>query len=61
MMVGNSMKSDILPALEVGAWATHIPIDFEWALESAEDPRDQSRFRRIENMAALPSLLAHCG
>ncbi|MEO0677294.1 MAG: HAD family hydrolase [Pseudomonadota bacterium] len=57
MMIGNSMKSDILPALAAGAWATHIPFEIEWALERAESPIGNARFHRIENMAALPALL----
>jgi len=57
MMVGNSLKSDILPALEAGAWAVHIPAVQEWALEAAAPP-DSPRFRRLDNMAQLPKLLA---
>jgi len=38
MMVGNSLKSDVLPALEVGAWGTHVPQDLTWDLEHAEAP-----------------------
>jgi putative hydrolase of the HAD superfamily len=32
-MVGNSLKSDIAPALAVGAWAIHIPFHVTWQLE----------------------------
>lgn len=32
MMVGNSMKSDVLPALEAGLWGVHVPHDLTWAL-----------------------------
>lgn len=58
MMVGNSMRSDIVPALAAGAWATHIPFEIEWELERAEDPVDEPRFARLVNMAELPQLLA---
>jgi len=61
MMVRNSMKSDILPSLEAGAWATHVPFEIEWALEQAEDPKGCPRFNRVENMAALPALLTQLG
>jgi len=57
MMVGNSMKSDILPALEAGAWGVHIPAAQEWALEAAAAPKSP-RYRRLDNMAHLPKLLA---
>jgi len=36
VMIGNSMKSDILPALDAGAFAAHIPYRVTWALEEAE-------------------------
>ncbi|MEM8592289.1 MAG: HAD family hydrolase [Pseudomonadota bacterium] len=61
MMIGNSMRSDVLPALAVGAQATHIPFEIEWALEQADDPDDATRFHRIPNMAALPELLTQLG
>ncbi|MEM6477677.1 MAG: HAD family hydrolase [Pseudomonadota bacterium] len=58
MMIGNSMKSDILPALAAGSWACHIPGEHEWELERAEPPQRDARFHRLENMAGLPQLLA---
>lgn len=36
VMVGNSVKSDILPVLEIGARAIHIPYEITWELEMAE-------------------------
>ncbi len=36
VMVGNSMKSDILPAIMAGTWAIHVPYHTTWALEHAE-------------------------
>ncbi len=57
MMVGNSLKSDILPALEAGAWAVHIPHELTWALEHAEEPTGQPRYRRIPRLSALDELV----
>lgn len=57
MMVGNSLKSDILPALEAGAWAVHIPHELTWALEHAEEPAGQPRYRRIPRLSALDELV----
>ena len=37
LMVGNSFRSDIAPALEAGAWAAHIPYHVVWALEKSEE------------------------
>lgn len=57
MMVGNSLKSDILPALEAGSWAVHIPHELTWALEHAEEPAAQPRYRRISRLSALDELV----
>ena len=37
LMVGNSLKSDIAPALNIGAWAIHIPFHVTWQLEHFDD------------------------
>lgn len=47
-MVGNSVKSDILPAIEAGSWAVHVPHEHEWVLEKANLPTDAPRFRQAE-------------
>ncbi len=61
VMVGNSVKSDILPVLEIGGHAVHIPYTFTWALERAEITEDHpalSRFRQLDRLGQVPSLLA---
>ncbi|MDB2406952.1 HAD family hydrolase [Jannaschia sp.] len=58
LMVGNSMKSDVLPALEAGAWGVFCPSEIEWALEFAAPPEDAPRYRRIATLADLPALVA---
>ena len=40
MMVGDSLRSDILPALAVGATAVYIPHKLSWAHENADTPDD---------------------
>ena len=37
LMIGNSLKSDIAPALAIGAWAIHIPFHITWQLEHFDD------------------------
>jgi putative hydrolase of the HAD superfamily len=54
-MVGNSMKSDILPALEAGAWAAYIPYHITWAHELAEPPVDHPRFTELASIGELPA------
>ena len=54
VMAGNSLRSDVWPALAAGAWAAHIPHEFEWARERADDPAGHPRFRRLASLAELP-------
>lgn len=61
MMVGNSMRSDILPALASGGWAVHVPHDLEWVVERAEPPTNTARFRQIADLGALPELIHQIG
>jgi putative hydrolase of the HAD superfamily len=61
MMIGNSMRADIVPALVAGAWAVHVPSEHEWALDTHDDPKDAARFRRIESLGELLPLVASIG
>jgi putative hydrolase of the HAD superfamily len=54
VMIGNSMKSDVLPALEAGLWGIHIPYHITWAHEHAEPPADSPRFAKLETIAEVP-------
>lgn len=56
LMVGNSLKSDIAPALAVGASAVHIPFHVTWQLEHADDI-SHSRMVRIGRFSKLLELL----
>jgi putative hydrolase of the HAD superfamily len=57
VMAGNSMASDVVAPILAGAWGVHLPHGLEWALEAAEPPLENPRFRRLEGIAALPGLL----
>jgi len=58
MMVGNSMKSDVRPALEAGAWGVFVPHGLTWSLEHAEAPEGQDRFHELPDLGGLPALVA---
>ncbi len=60
MMVGNSMRSDVIPAIEAGAWGVHVPHDLAWALEHAEAPV-APRFRSVADLGDLPGLILEIG
>ena len=54
VMVGNSMKSDVLPALEAGAFAVHIPYVVTWAHELADAPEGHPRYGALDRIDDLP-------
>lgn len=58
LMVGNSLRSDVLPVLETGGQAVYIPYHTTWAHEevAAEEQRDHNYFQ-LEHIGQLASLL----
>lgn len=58
LMAGNSMKSDVLPALAAGAHGVFIPFAEAWALEHAEAPEAHPRFHALDALRDLPDLIA---
>jgi len=61
VMAGNSVRSDVIPALEAGAWAALIPYPLVWAHEAASAPHDHPRYRELASLADLPGWLDEIG
>jgi putative hydrolase of the HAD superfamily len=58
LMVGNSIRSDILPILELGGNAVYVPYHTTWAHEAAEMPEgNHTGFYQIDRIGLLPALL----
>jgi putative hydrolase of the HAD superfamily len=57
LMAGDSMRSDVLPALEAGAWAAYIPQPLAWSHEQRPAPADHPRFIELPSLAALVNWL----
>ena len=57
LMAGNSIRSDILPALDAGCTAVLIPYPLVWAHEAAEAPRAHPRYFECASLGALADLL----
>jgi putative hydrolase of the HAD superfamily len=57
MMVGNSMKSDVVPMIDAGGWGVHVPHGQTWAIEHAETPDNAPRFKQIDNLSELKQIL----
>ena len=56
LMVGNSVKSDILPVLEIGSYAVHVPFHTTWAHEEVKES-DSQTFPVVENISEVANLL----
>ncbi|MBR1687837.1 MAG: HAD family hydrolase [Prevotella sp.] len=56
LMVGNSFRSDIAPALAIGAWAVHIPFSVVWELEKSEE-YPHERLMKITHFSELEGIL----
>ncbi|GEO85130.1 MULTISPECIES: HAD family hydrolase [Alphaproteobacteria] len=61
MMIGNSLKSDIVPAIAAGAWGVFVPHELTWVLEQVEKPAEAPRFREIANLGELLPLIREIG
>lgn len=59
LMVGNSIKSDILPVLAIGGYAVYIPYQATWAHEVVSDATiDHLGYYELEHLGQLPKLIA---
>lgn len=51
LMIGNSMKSDILPVLNIGGYGVHIPFHTTWAHELMDDIVEHERLWVVDNIS----------
>jgi putative hydrolase of the HAD superfamily len=59
LMIGNSIKSDVLPVLAIGGHAVHIPYHTTWAHEKIETAVQHENFRQVTTIQdILPDLLS---
>lgn len=61
LMVGNSVRSDILPLKAIGADAVHIPYATTWAHEMVDRESINHTFASLESMCDLPLYLERNG
>ena len=54
LMVGNSLKSDVLPLIEIGASAIHVPFHTTWAHEEvSKHEAENSEYKTIQRITEL--------
>ncbi|WP_289028556.1 HAD family hydrolase [uncultured Algoriphagus sp.] len=57
LMLGNSLRSDILPVLELGAHAIHIPFHVTWIHEQVDHEIVHERFHTVENISLAAEVI----
>jgi len=57
MMIGNSLKSDVLPVLNIGGFGVHIPYHTTWEYEKIDFEVQHNNFKAIENITEVLSLV----
>lgn len=53
LMIGNSLKSDVLPVLELGGFAVHIPYHITWSHEQHEEKVEHTRFLTLKTLDSI--------
>jgi putative hydrolase of the HAD superfamily len=62
LMVGNSLRSDILPVVALGGMAVYIPNHLTWAHENVPVPDgERGKYIELEHLGLLPALIAKLG
>lgn len=61
MMVGNSMRSDVVPVIQAGGWGVHVPHGLTWDIEHAEAPESAPRYHVLRDLSGLADLVADLG
>jgi putative hydrolase of the HAD superfamily len=58
LMIGNSLKSDVLPVVAIGGKAVYIPNGTTWAHENVSDEEARkNNYRELEDIGQLPELI----
>ena len=61
MMVGNSLRSDVVPAIKAGSWGVYVPHELNWSLEHDDEPLEAPRYRQLTHLGELIALLGEIG
>ena len=59
LMIGNSLKSDVLPVLELGGYAVHIPFHTTWAHEKIDHEIKHENFHSFTNITEVVALITN--
>jgi putative hydrolase of the HAD superfamily len=57
VMIGDSIKSDIVPVINIGGWAIHIPNDLVWEHEKTQIPVGHDRYVLVDSIESAAKAL----
>jgi putative hydrolase of the HAD superfamily len=57
LMIGNSLKSDIIPVLALGGYGIHVPYHTTWAHEQIEQTVVDEKFQQMHHIAEVVPFL----
>ena len=58
LMIGNALRSDVLPVVDAGGWAVHIPAALSWSHEHADlPPHVHGRYFEVAALDRLPDVI----
>jgi putative hydrolase of the HAD superfamily len=58
LMIGNSLRSDVLPVIEMGGWTVHIPAVLSWSHEDADEPEgEHGRYTQLASLVDVASFV----
>jgi len=57
LMIGNSLKSDVLPVLEIGGYGIHVPYHTTWQHEVVDDFTDHSRYLELKKITEIMGVI----
>lgn len=57
MMVGNSMRSDVVAPIQAGCWGVYVPHGLIWEIEEAEVPSTSQRYKELRDLGELSGFI----
>ena len=57
IMLGNSLRSDVMPVLAIGGHAVHIPYHTTWAHETIEHTIEHANFKQVHSIREVLEFL----
>jgi putative hydrolase of the HAD superfamily len=57
LMIGNSIKSDIVPVLEIGCYGIHVPFHTTWEYEKVDVIISEPKFKKVDHINQILNFL----